>query len=233
MIFLETNQLKIGIGAGSVFLIILGIFVVLVYKRMKRGKYRKRLFFLSMFYFPTFKIKLFFISVSFLLTFLLFFLIFIFILRYEPYATLHFDKTISIKRGENAKDVEKSDDTRPHTYANLNKDGDPIPGACRGIIPYQQPYVNLTSLNRPYYTKLQLFSSITLDWLRNAWGQVDELGKHAYDALCRGMERLLPYDKLEEIKDGSPQNYLGAIDENGYAEYDRFDNRTSVLMSKY
>ena len=44
IIFLETNNLKIGIGAGigPVLLVILVIFVVLVYKIMKRGQYRNR-----------------------------------------------------------------------------------------------------------------------------------------------------------------------------------------------
>ena len=68
-------------------------------------------------------------------------------------------------------------------------------------------------LNRPYYAKLQLFSSITLDLLRNAWGHLDELRKHVFDALCRGMELMLPYDKIEKIKNGSPKNRFGAIDE--------------------
>ena len=90
----------------------------------------------------------------------------------------------------------------------------------------------MTSLNRPYYAKLQLFSSISLDWLRNAWGQVDELGKHVYHVLSRGIHLLLPYDKLENPKDGSQRNRLGAIDENGCAEYDRFDHHPTVLIAR-
>ena len=52
----------------------------------------------------------------------------------------------------------------------------------------------------------------------------------------------MPYHKLEEIKDGSlctkprvvsPINRLGAIDEKGSAEYDRFDHRPKVLMPRY
>ena len=52
----------------------------------------------------------------------------------------------------------------------------------------------------------------------------------------------LPYHKLEEIKDGSlctkprvvsPINRLGATDERGSAEYDRFDHRPKVLMPRY
>ena len=48
----------------------------------------------------------------------------------------------------------------PHSYANLREDGDPIAGACmqRHNCSYQQPYVNMTSLNKPYFAKLRLFN---------------------------------------------------------------------------
>ena len=167
-------------------------------------------------------------SFSHFLHFFVFIDILFLLIAYQPYATLSFDKLISMKTRQKPKDTVASD--HPHSYANLNEDGEPLPGACRGIIPYQQPYINMTSLNRPYYAKLQLFSSITLQWLRNAWGQVDEMGKHVYDALCRGMGMSLPYDKLEKPKDGSHRNSLGAIKENGCPEYDRFDHRPTVRI---
>ena len=236
--------MKIGIGAGvgPVFLVILVIFVALGYKRMRRGNQPCKevifpfTFFLSFKTFPfCFSVLFCFVSILYSLYFQHIFLhklISSFLLGYEPYATLHFDKIISIKPWEKPIDSAKPDvaSVHPRSYANLNEDRQPLPGACRGIILYQKHYVNMTSLNKPYYAQIQLFSSITLDWLRNAWGQVDELGKHVYDALCRGMKLLLPYAKLEKIKDDSPRNHLGAIDENGYAEYDQFDHRPAVLL---
>ena len=53
------------------------------------------------------------------------------LLGYEPYATLRFDKLISIKPRENPKDSAKPDvaSVHPHSYANLNEDGEPLPGA--------------------------------------------------------------------------------------------------------
>ena len=134
---------------------------------------------------------------------------------------------------KNTEDSAEPDVTsvRPQTYGNLNENGEPLPGVSRGIIPYQQPYLNVPSLNRsPHYSKLQLFSSITLDWLRNTWGEVDELGKHVYNVLSHGMELLLPYDKLKKTKLDSRRNQLGAIDKNGDAVYDKFDRRPAVLM---
>ena len=56
------------------------------------------------------------------------------------------------------------------------------------------------------------------------------MGKHVYDALCRGMGMLLPYDKLEKPKDGLHRDRLGAINENGGPEYDRFDPRPTVRI---
>ena len=78
----------------------------------------------------------FFIQFRFYFLFLTFSPFFIFIdilfrlLGYEPYATLHFDKLISIKPRENPKDAAKPyvASIHPYSYPNLNKDGEPLPG---------------------------------------------------------------------------------------------------------
>ena len=157
-------------------------------------------------------------------------------LEYEPYATLDFRDLPQPADVQNARDNSTGptvDMVRPHDYGNLNDSGEPLPGLCRGIIPYQRPYVNNDTQIRPRYAKLLLFNSIVLDWLRNTWGKVDQLGQHVYDELFRGRGLRLPYDKVKitvKNPDGVPRNQDGAVDENGDAVYDEFGRRPKVIL---
>ena len=47
------------------------------------------------------------------------------------------------------------------------------------------------------YDRLQVFRSIAVEWLRNAWGNVDELGHHVYDVMQQNVrQNFVPYDRL-------------------------------------
>lgn len=47
------------------------------------------------------------------------------------------------------------------------------------------------------YDRLQVFQPLAVQWLRNAWGDVDEHGHHVYDVMqCNVGQVFVPYDKL-------------------------------------
>ncbi|XP_028399018.1 uncharacterized protein LOC114522514 [Dendronephthya gigantea] len=81
-------------------------------------------------------------------------------------------------------------------YQNLTTDGDPIPGHSRGVVNDEGDYVNTEPSRSSWYDRLQLFGPLAIDWLRNAWGNVDEEGHHVYDVTQRVRQVFIPYDKL-------------------------------------
>ena len=117
--------MKIGIGAGvgPVLLVILIIFVVLGYKRMMRSKCRKS--FISFLSFS---------FISFLQILSPFFpelysnklISSVLHIGYAPYATLHFDKIISMKPREKSIDSEKPDKWQVFILILINEDGEPL-----------------------------------------------------------------------------------------------------------
>jgi hypothetical protein len=41
-----------------------------------------------------------------------------------------------------------------------------------------------------------------MEWLRNAWGNVDEFGGHVYDVMQRVRHVFVPYNKLGKLQQG-------------------------------
>jgi hypothetical protein len=39
-----------------------------------------------------------------------------------------------------------------------------------------------------------------MEWLRNAWGNVDQFGRHVYDVMQRVQRVFSPYDKLPKTQ---------------------------------
>ena len=78
----------------------------------------------------------------------------------------------------------------------MTADGDPIPGHSRGVVNHEGDYVNTGPSRSSWYDRLQLFRPLAIDWLRNAWGNVDENGHHVYDVMQRVRQIFVPYDKL-------------------------------------
>ena len=75
-------------------------------------------------------------------------------------------------------------------------DGDPDPCHSRGIVSYEKDYINRRN---SWYDKLRSVRSLAIDWLRNSWGNVDEFGRHVYDAMIRIQHIFAPYDKLRNV----------------------------------
>ncbi|CAB4028024.1 Hypothetical predicted protein, partial [Paramuricea clavata] len=80
-------------------------------------------------------------------------------------------------------------------YQNLTADGKPVPIFTRGVVPYQRDYMNKRPMRILSYDRVQLIRPLAIDWLRNAWGNVDEFGQHVYDVMQRVRHVFVPYDK--------------------------------------
>jgi hypothetical protein len=87
-------------------------------------------------------------------------------------------------------------------YGNMTSDGEPVPGLSRGVVPYQRDYVTTRPARNSWYDRLQLIRPLAMDWLRNAWGNVDEFGRHVYDVMQRVRHVFVPYDKLGNLPQG-------------------------------
>ena len=83
------------------------------------------------------------------------------------------------------------------TYQNLTDEGNPVPGLSRGVVPHRSYYIN-TRPTASWYNKLQLIRPLAMEWLRNAWGNVDQSGHHTYDVMQRDQHVSSPYDKLHQ-----------------------------------
>ena len=98
-------------------------------------------------------------------------------------------------------------------YQNLTVDGNPTPGPVRGVVDNEGDYVNTRPSRSSWYDSLQLFRPLAIDWLRNAWGNVDENGHHVYDVMQRVKQIFVPYDKLANIaQDDSPERRMETSD---------------------
>ena len=119
----------------------------------------------------------------------------------QYYAIFHFSAQHSLGRQqhnnpeEGASSSQGNDSTAE--YGNLTTEGNPVPGLSRGVVLYQRDYMNTRPSQSSLYDRLQVFGSIAVEWLRNAWGNVDELGHDVYDAMQRGVRQIfVPYDRL-------------------------------------
>ena len=90
------------------------------------------------------------------------------------------------------------------TRLNLTAYGDPVPGLSRGVVRYGNDYMNTRPARNSSYDKLQVIRPLAMEWLRNAWGNVDEFGRHVYDVMQRVRHDPSPYDKLGRITHGDP-----------------------------
>lgn len=85
-------------------------------------------------------------------------------------------------------------------YQNLTTEGNPIPSLSRGIVPHRADYVNAHASRRSWYDRLHIIKPLAIEWLRNAWGNVDEFGRQVYDTLQSHARRIfVPYDKLDNV----------------------------------
>ena len=63
------------------------------------------------------------------------------------------------------------------TYQNLTDEENPVPGLSRGVAIHRRDYINTRS-TASWYNKLHLIRPLAMEWLRNAWGNVDQSGRH-------------------------------------------------------
>jgi hypothetical protein len=87
-------------------------------------------------------------------------------------------------------------------YQNLTSEEEPVPGLSRGVVRYGRDYMNTRPARNSGYDKLQLIRPLAMEWLRNAWGNVDEFGRHVYDVVQRVRHVFVPYHKLGNLQQG-------------------------------
>ena len=87
-------------------------------------------------------------------------------------------------------------------YGNVTNEGEPVPGLSRGVVPYPRDYMNGRPTRNSGYDRLQLIRPLAMEWLRNAWGNVDEFGRHVYDVMQRVRHVFVPCDKLGNLPQG-------------------------------
>ena len=109
-------------------------------------------------------------------------------------------------------------------YANMLGNGIPIPAHSRGIIPYEGDYFNSRN---SWYDKLRSIRPLAIDWLRNSWGNVDEFGRHVYDAMKRIRHIFVPYDKLKTVR---RQALDGNAVRSSSSGYDTMERPPSVTL---
>ena len=81
-------------------------------------------------------------------------------------------------------------------YGNVTSDGEPAPGLSRGVVCSERNYMNTRPARNSWYDRLQLIRPLAMEWLLNAWGNVDEFGHHVYDVMERVRHVFVPYNKL-------------------------------------
>jgi hypothetical protein len=87
-------------------------------------------------------------------------------------------------------------------YENLPSGGEPVPGLSRGVVRCPGDYMNTRPARNSWYDRLQLLRPFAMEWLRNAWGNVDESGRHVYDVMQRVRHVFVPYNKLGNLQQG-------------------------------
>ena len=117
---------------------------------------------------------------------------------YRMRQTPHFHGPQPLHDDNAAKDVSCSSQETgtSERYENLTSDGDPIPALSRGVVSYKRDYMNTRPGRNSRYDRLQLIQPLAMDWLRNAWGNVDQFGRHIYDVMQRIRHVFIPYNKL-------------------------------------
>ena len=106
-------------------------------------------------------------------------------------------------------------------YQNLTSEEEPAPGLSRGVVRYRRDYMNTRPARNSGYDKLQLIRPLAMEWLRNAWGNVDEFGRHVYDVVQRGRHVFVPYHKLGNLQQGDSAGSGVEIINNTYSTMER------------
>ncbi|CAB3998074.1 Hypothetical predicted protein [Paramuricea clavata] len=88
-------------------------------------------------------------------------------------------------------------------YENVPSESKPVPGLTRGVVRYQRDYMTTRPARNLWYDRLQLIRAFAMEWLRNAWGNVDELGRHVYDVMERVRHVFVPHNKLGNLQQDS------------------------------
>ena len=110
-------------------------------------------------------------------------------------------------------------------YQNMTNEGDPV-SSSRGVVNHGNDYMNTRPSRSSWYDKRQSFRPLAVDWLRNAWGDVDSSGNHAYDVLQHNARQVfVPYDKLP-AQPKSPECGTGANTET----YSRMERQPAVAL---
>ncbi|CAB4020157.1 Hypothetical predicted protein [Paramuricea clavata] len=111
-------------------------------------------------------------------------------------------------------------------YENLTADGDPVPGLSRGVVLYRD-YMNTRPARNSWYDRLQLIRPLAMEWLRNAWGNVDNFGRHVYDVMQRVRHVPSPYDKLGSITQGDSS---GSGMETSGSTYGTMERPAAIIL---
>ena len=168
----------------------------------------------------------------------------LFLLEFPHYAVLNFSSTNLFVRnreqlennGNSSEEVASSSQETgsSNEYENTLSDGTPVPAQTRGIVPYERDYKN-TSLS--WYDKLQRIRPLAIDWLRNTWGNIDEFGRHVYDAMKRIPHIFVPYDKMRNAARDNLNENGATSSSNTYDNMERLppitlpSRRESVLSA--
>ena len=111
------------------------------------------------------------------------------------FSSQHFHGSQQLEDNNTSEEEEQESGTSAE-YENVLIEGKPVPGLSRGVVPYQRDYVTTRPARNSWYDKLQLIRPFAMEWLRNAWGNVDEFGRHVYDVMQRVRHVFVPYHKL-------------------------------------
>ena len=130
----------------------------------------------------------------------------------------------------------QENNTSVKLYENLTTEGNPAPGISRGVVPYRNDYLNTRPSRRSLYDRLQVFRPMAVEWLRNAWGNVDEFGNHVYDVMQHNVRQIFaPYDKLDRTgyKDSTGSDNLSRNTLESSPLENSTGSKTEVISSTY
>ena len=77
-----------------------------------------------------------------------------------------------------------------------------------------------------WYDRLHLVRPLAMEWLRNAWGNIDRFGRHIYDVMQRAQHNISAYDKLSKTRQG------GSGNQTSESLYNTLERSPPVLPSR-
>jgi hypothetical protein len=117
------------------------------------------------------------------------------------FSSQHFHGSKQLEDNNTSEEEEHEPGTSTE-YENVPSEAKPVPGLSRGVVPYQRDYMNTRPARNSWYDRLRLIRPLAMGWLRNAWGNVDEFGRHVYDVMQRVRHVFVPYNKLGNLQQG-------------------------------